>query len=330
MKRSLTLTLIAAALVLAYGGRLAWRAHRDVVSMEANDIPVADVIKKLRWQTWEDIELGKDVRAQARVTLRVENQPLETVLELVSEQVGSRWVAAYPLYTTKAKLAVARKLALGTLPAPQFGWTNWNARPNFAALAAVWSVGATNAPASAEGGGAPPAGGPGMMGGFGGPGGGFGGFGGPDGGGPAQPVTIEWKDTPPMVAAASLRRFGQVKVVPEDGTLIKANLQLKDVPMDKAVAQLAKTVNRKWAKFYLIGEARGPRPEPREQTQQRPNFNPEQMRERFQQIASSPEFQERMEQRENRGLLNSTPDQRVDRDRRRARGGRGGGGRPGR
>lgn len=321
MKRSLTLTLIAVALALVYGGRLAWRAHQDLVSLEANDITVVDVVKKLRWQTWEDIELGKDVNPQARVTFRVKDQPLEAVLELVSEQVGSRWVAAYPLYTTQAKLAVARKLALGTLQAPQFGWTNWNARPNFGALAAMWSGGATNAPTPSEGGGTPPAGGPGLM----------GGFGGPDGGGPVQPVTVEWKDTPPLVAAASLRRFGQVKVVPEDGTLIKVNLQLKEVPMDKAVAQLAKKVNRKWAKFYLIGEARGPRPEPREQTQQRPDFNPEQMRERFQQIAASPEFQQRMEQRENRGLLNSTPDQRAERDRRRARGpGRGGGGGPGR
>ncbi len=320
MKRPVILSLLAVGLLLAYGGRRAWRAHKDIVSLEANDIPVQEVVKQLRWQTWEDIELGTN--AHGRITLRVEDQPLEAVLTVIAEQANTRWSAAYPLYTTKARLQLAKKVATGQVPQPQPGWTNWNARPNMAALAALFRAASTNPPT-----GDTPAGGP-----AGGPGGfgGFGGFGGPggfmgDGNGEIRPVTVSWEKSEPLVAAFSLRRFGTVKVVPEDGTMIPVTLDFKDAPMDAVVARLAKAVNRKWAKFYILDEARGPRPEmPRDMTQ-RPDFNPDQMRERFQQMAANPDFQQRMEQREVKNLLNSTPDQRAERDRRRGRGGPGGG-----
>ena len=76
--------------------------------------------------------------------------------------------------------------------------------------------------------------------------------------GPAvpKPVTFEFAGQTPVEAAAELRKFGKVKVVPEDGTLRPVKLDLKEASMDKAVAQLAKWVGRKWAKFYAI-EPRG-------------------------------------------------------------------------
>lgn len=305
MNRRTLLITTACALVAAYGGRLAWRAHKDIVSLKANDLALRDVIKKLKWQTWESIEVNKDV--DGRVNLTVEDQPLTVVLDLIAEQVGSRWSVAYPLYSTKPKLALAIKVANGTAASPQPGWTNWNARPNFAAMAAR-IMSATNSEGM-------PTNFPGMFG---------GGPGGMDGTTEAKPVTIEWSGTPPLEAAQALRQFGRVKVVPEDGTTLRVNLSLKEVPMDKAVAKLAKASNRKWAKFYALEPQRRQGPPSQEE---RPQFTQgnEQRRERFEQMAQDPAFQDRMDQRQTKALLNSTPAQRVDRDKRRQQGrGRGG------
>lgn len=316
MKQRTILILVAVGLLAAYTGRTAWRAHKDIVSLEAHDIPLRTVLKKLRWQTWESIEVSKEV--DGRINLTVTDQPLTVVLDLVAEQVGSRWSVAYPLYTTKAKLQLARKVAEGTAAQPQPGWTNWNARPNFAAMAARMQAMANGEAGATNGG---------PMGFFGGPGG-PGGPGGMDGATETRPVTVDWQDTPPLEAAQALRRFGRVKVVPEDGTTLRVNLSLKEVPMDTAVAKLAKASNRKWAKFYALESQRRqgrPTEEERAQfTQQMPDRD--QMRARFEQMAQDPGFQERMEQRQVRNLLNSTPNQRAERDQRRGRGGRGGGG----
>ena len=106
MKRSQIATLVAIGLVLAYGGRLAWRAHKNIVSLDVHNMPVRDVVRKLRWQTWESIVVNNNV--DARVSLVVDNQPLNGVLALIADQSEARWSVAYPLYTTKAKLQLAR------------------------------------------------------------------------------------------------------------------------------------------------------------------------------------------------------------------------------
>ena len=318
MKRSQILVLVAVGLAAAYTGRLAWRAHKDIVTLDVHNMKVADVAKKLRWQTWESITVHKDLTN--RVTIQVEDQPLVGVLALIADQCEGRWSVAYPLYTTGAKLALAKRVATGEVESPQPGWTNWNARPNFAAIAARMAAGDTNA--------APGAGGPGA-----GPGGGFGG--GPGGmfgmnEGPAipNPVTFEFAGQTPVEAAAELRKFGKVKVVPEDGTLRPVKLDLKEASMDKAVAQLAKWVGRKWAKFYAIEPRGGFRPTEadREAMAAIPRPDMEQMRQRFQNFEPTPEMQARMTQRMLDNIKNSTPEQRAQRGRRFGGGGGGGGG----
>lgn len=312
MNRRALLILAALVLCTAYGGRLAWRAYKDIVTLEAHDIALRDVVRSLKWQTWESIEVNKDV--DGRINLTVTDQPLAVVLDLIAEQVGARWATAYPLYSTRAKLAVVRKVADGTLPQPQTGWTNWNARPNFSAfaariLAATNESGvATNLPALGPFGGGP------------------GGF--ADGAPDFKPVTVDWQAASPMDAAQELRLFGRVKVVPEDGTSLRVNLSLHGVPMDTAVARLARAANRKWTKFYAL------EPQRRQGGGERPQMaqgeDREAMRARFEQMAQDPAFQARRDQRENRSLLNSTPSQRVERDQRRLRGRGGGGGGGGR
>lgn len=314
MKRSQILVLVAVGLAASYTGRLAWRAHKNIVTLEVHNMKVADVVKKLRWQTWESITVHKDLTN--RVTLQVEDQPLVGVLALIADQCEGRWSVAYPLYTTGAKLALAKRVATGEVESPQPGWTNWNARPNFAAIAARMAAGDTN--------GVPGAGGPG--GGFGGGPGGM--FGMNEGPAIPKPVTFEFAGQTPVEAAAELRKFGKVKVVPEDGTLRPVKLDLKEASMDKAVAQLAKWVGRKWAKFYAIEPRGGFRPTEadREAMAAIPRPDMEQMRQRFQNFEPTPEMQARMTQRMLDGIKNSTPEQRAQRGRRFGGGGGPGGG----
>lgn len=328
MSRRTLLITSALILVVAYAGRLAWRAHLNIVTLDVHNMPIQDVVRKIRWQTWESITAHKDLTN--RISLSVEDQPLEGVLGLIAEQANGRFTVAYPLYTTRAKLALAKRVASGEVPQPQPGWTNWNARPNFAAMAARMAAndaGAGGAPADPAGGAAAGA----QPGGFGG------GFGGGRGGGfgmmndtptTAAKVTLDIKGETPVDAASEFRRFGRVKVVPEDGTFRTVQLSIKDAPMDAAVDQLAKWVNRKWAKIYALEARGGFQPPPQggdEVTRVRPDF--EQMRQRMENFQPTPEMQERATQRMLNGIKNSSAEQRaMQRRQRGGRGGPGGGG----
>lgn len=324
MSRRTLLLTSALILVVAYAGRLAWRAHLNIVTLDVHNMSVQDVARKIRWQTWEAVTVHKDLTN--RVTLAVEDQPLEGVLALIAEQVNGRFSVAYPLYTTRAKLALAKRVASGEVPPPQLGWTNWNARPNFAAMAArmaaneAGSGGAPADPAGGAGAGAQP-----------------GGFGGGRGGGfgmmndtptTASKVTLDIKGETPVEAASEFRRFGRVKVVPEDGTFRTVQLSIQDAPMDAAVDQLAKWVNRKWAKIYALEARGGFQPPPQggdEVTRVRPDF--EQMRQRMENFQPTPAMQERATQRMLSGIKNSSAEQRaMQRRQRGGRGGPGGGG----
>ncbi len=318
MKRVHAFLLIAGLLLATGVGRAAWRAHQNLVTLDVHNMPVRDVVRKLRWQTWEKITVHKDLNA--RITLNVADQPLNGVLGLIADQSEARWSIAYPLYTTRQRLQAVQKLAQGEVESPLEGWTNWNQRPNFggmAQMAARLASGDTSvqtnlmAAAGAAG--------------FGGPGG-PGGFGNE---GPVipTPVSIEFSAQLPLEAAAALRQFGRVKVVPEDGTTRNVTLTLTDAPMDKAVAAIAKWEGRHWAKFYALEPRRGFRPtaQDREQMAQMPRPDPEQMRQLRQAFQPTEEMQARATQRVLDNIKNTTAEQRAQRARDRAqRGGRGG------
>ena len=320
MKRVHVLILGAVILVAAGAGRAAWRAHLNLVTLEVHNMPVRDVVRKLRWQTWKKIVVHKDLNA--RITLNVVDQPLNGVLGLVADQCEGRWNIAYPLYTTRQRLKDVERLAAGEVESPLEGWTNWNQRPNFGGLAQMAARLAsgdtsvqTNLMAAA---GAAGLGGAGGSGGFGNE-------------GPVipEPVTVEFTSQPPLDAAAALRQFGRVKVVPEDGTTRTVTLSLKDVPMDAAVAAIARWEGRKWAKFYSLEPRRGFRPtaQDREQMAQMPRPDADQMRQLRQAFQPTEEMQARATQRVLDNIKNTTAEQRAQQ--RSRRGGGGGGGRGG-
>jgi hypothetical protein len=316
MKKS-TLWLGLALALTAYTGRLAWRAHKDLVTLDVRDTDLPKVVSKLRWQTWEPIYVGKEVTGT--VTLRVKNQPLEVVLNILNEQVNGRWTAVYPLYSSRKSLNTARALAKGELASPAKGWTNWSARPMRGSNGAP----AGNAPVqfaslrSAEGN----------------PGGVSGGPGGP-GFGPGRElsstatakVSLQLERATAQETAQSIRRQSGARVVAEDGTSLPVTLTADDVSLDEAVAAVAKKVFRKWTRFYVFEAGRqGPPPgaqasqadgtaEPRPERPQLTDEQRQQMEQARAQMAADPARQEQAMNRMMSGILNSTPQQRAERD----------------
>lgn len=296
-----TTSLCLALAVAAAGwlGRWAWRAHHDLVTLEVREMPLAQVVSRLRWQTWEPILLGEGVAGT--VTLRVKDQPLETVLNILNEQVSGRWTAVYPLYSTRKSLAAAKRLAAAGSDATMPGWTNWNSRPSRPA--------GELQPASFRPNNAPE-----------GRGGGF---------GPGRELTstrtasvaLALTNATALAAAQSIRRQSGARVVPEDGTALKLSLTTGELPLKSAVAEVARKVHRKWTRLYVLEARRtGPpigsaiadteRPE-------RPALTDEQrqaMEQRRAQMEADPARQEAAINRMLGSLQNSTPQQRTERD----------------
>lgn len=366
MKR--TYIRIAAYLVLgglAYFGWLAYRASRNLVTLNVRNAPLRDVVRSLERQTWELIITQKDLDGQ--VTLNVKDARLEDVLQIISEQLFCRWTAYYPLYTKGSSLDRFKKSVRGELVAAESGWTNLSTRPL----------------------------------GF-GPGGRGGGMFGETLRAENDVVNVSFEKKDLTVATAALARYAQAQVVPEDGTDGTVTVKVRQGTMQDAVKQVAGQTRRSWTQYYaLLGGFRPPRmasadgtnaarpevtgtnaaPRPpfddseearearrkqfeaqletmspeerakavaeRERMEkfraEMANLTPEQRRERFEQMMNSPEGQERqaqmraqMESRMMSGLKNTTPEQRVQRDKfyqeMRQRGGsfggRGGGSQP--
>jgi hypothetical protein len=115
------LAVLAAVGVFAY---FAHRARTDLVTLDVRNEDLAQVVKKIEWQTWETIVVQKDI--QAKITLNVRKMPLEEVLNLLGEQSAARWTSLYPIYSTSQKKdALERYIRLG-LPMDQAGWSALN------------------------------------------------------------------------------------------------------------------------------------------------------------------------------------------------------------
>src|SRR5208283_3585815 len=87
--RQIGVALAAMAVATIWFGRLAWRAHHNLVTLNARNMPLAEVVSALERQTWEKIRFDKSM--SARITLNVKDAPLGQVLDLVAERAGARW-----------------------------------------------------------------------------------------------------------------------------------------------------------------------------------------------------------------------------------------------
>ena len=77
MKKIVRYIWIVVALFLVWGCYRAVRAHSKLVTLKVDDVELREVIRKLEWQTWENILVHRDV--QGRITLDVKSTPLPEV-----------------------------------------------------------------------------------------------------------------------------------------------------------------------------------------------------------------------------------------------------------
>jgi len=113
---------ISLGIFLAVFGYFAVRAHLKIVTLHVQNADVRDVIRKIQWQIWEPILVNREVRG--RVTLQVRNAHLEDVLGLIEQQTGGRWTLMYPLYSTRKNVTDFKKAVRGEVRLERSNWTN--------------------------------------------------------------------------------------------------------------------------------------------------------------------------------------------------------------
>lgn len=229
MKSRKTLWIIGLVLGLAglYAGWLAYCAHANLVTLNVRNMEVREVVKKMERQTRESISVDKGV--QGKITLKVRRKPLETVLRTIAEQTFSRPSVIYPLYSHDQSLAALQQALRGEVDPVTHGWTNLQNR-----FPGPFMFGP---------------GGPGGMIGMAVPG---------TATSQKQLVSLNIIGKDIAFATLAFDRFARARVVPEDGTAGSVNLILKDAPVSKAVARLAKNVQRKWTTLYALQGGFGP------------------------------------------------------------------------
>lgn len=111
--------------VLAVGGlwfgRAAWRANRDLVTLNVREIPLEQVLRKMERQTWEDIRA--EGALDARITMRVKNEPLSEVLDRLARQAGARWSTVYAVYESEGGVRALESALRSDGDLEPAGWT---------------------------------------------------------------------------------------------------------------------------------------------------------------------------------------------------------------
>lgn len=206
---------LAVVMALLYVGWVAYRAHSNLVTLNVRNMDVRQVVKKIEWQTWENIFVHKDVQGQ--VTLAVHQAPIEKVLKIIADQTSSRSSVIYPLYSSGKSYITLKKALRGEISAAENGWTNLQSRASFrgglGGLAGMFGAQTEN---------------------------------------PKQRVSFQFQGKDVPFVTLAFDRFAQTRVVPEDGTDATINLTLKQATVPYAVAQLAKKTHRNWAKLYVL------------------------------------------------------------------------------
>jgi hypothetical protein len=129
--RKIAIALAALAVAGIWFGRLAWRAHYNLVTLHVHNMPLADVVRSLERQTWEKIRYDKSMNA--RITLNVKDAPLSVVLDLVADRAGGRWQKIFAVGASDGAMATLESVLVGATKLDAAGWTNL--APRFSELA---------------------------------------------------------------------------------------------------------------------------------------------------------------------------------------------------
>jgi hypothetical protein len=129
--RHICIALAAVAVAGLWFGRLAWRAHHNLVTLQGRNMPLSDVVRALQRQTWERIRFDKSM--SAKITLNVKDAPLSAVLDLVADRAGARWQKTYAVGASDGGMAKLEAVLDGAAKLAEAGWTNL--APRFSDLA---------------------------------------------------------------------------------------------------------------------------------------------------------------------------------------------------
>ncbi|MGA2863339.1 MAG: hypothetical protein ABSF95_02515 [Verrucomicrobiota bacterium] len=201
---------VALSLLVLFGACRLLRARASLVTLRVREAEVREVVRQIERQTSEAILVHRDV--QGRVTLEVKEVPLPQVLMLVAQQVRSRSLVLYPLYSSPKALRNFKAAARGELEPTACGWSNlvvvFNP-PNLPMLLAQarWVE---------------------------------------------EPITLRLTNRELRLATVAFSRFADIQVVPEDGTLSRVTLSLQAAPLRRAVQSLARQVRRRTAACWSL------------------------------------------------------------------------------
>jgi hypothetical protein len=120
--RHIGIALAAVAVAGIWFGRLAWRAHHNLVTLHARNMPLAEVVSSLERQTWNKIRFDKSM--SARITLNVKDAPLWRVLDWVAERAGARWQKTFAVGASDGAMKKLESVLDGAEKLDAAGWTN--------------------------------------------------------------------------------------------------------------------------------------------------------------------------------------------------------------
>ncbi|HMJ89480.1 MAG TPA: hypothetical protein VK530_06670 [Candidatus Acidoferrum sp.] len=230
-KQLIALAVLLAAGIAAYFGWAAWRAHSNLVTLDVRNMEVREVVRKLEWQTWENIYVNRNV--QGKVTLRVRGVPLDEVLRMIGEQTASRSLVLFALYSSGDSLSKLEQSVRGEVDPATHGWTNLvsalavrGGSMGPGPMLVTFGPGANPFDAMADN--------------------------------SNRRVSLDLRGKDLSFATLAFNRFAQARVVPEDGASGAITLSLNKVPVAKAVAKLASKVSRRSKKIYALQGMRGP------------------------------------------------------------------------
>lgn len=152
--RRLWLVLAAVAVAGFWFGRLAWRAHHNLVTLSARNMPLAQVVRSLERQTWEKIKYDRSLNA--KITLNVQDAALDSVLDLVADRAGARWQKTYAIGPNRGAISKLESVLEAGGKLDSTGWTNVAPPSPDLPREVVIGGGAAQMAAPPEGGGAGP------------------------------------------------------------------------------------------------------------------------------------------------------------------------------
>ncbi len=125
-RKTIWIVALIAGAGATYGGWLAYLAWRDLVTLDVRNMDVREVVREMERQTWESISVDKEI--QGKVTLKARRMPLRDALQIVSGQTFSRPTVIYPLYSNRPSLDALKQALRGEVDPATHGWTNLQAR----------------------------------------------------------------------------------------------------------------------------------------------------------------------------------------------------------